>query len=157
MYNSIVSAYEKIGIPLAATPFRQMFPCFRLYDSINGYVLWRLPQAPEQDLSLHSYFGGICVMTPDLAADEGIRVRKVRQDALQPGDLILIGDDPELQKIHCLFVANDGILSQFDGEDVQFTPNGEDTVKLLETLPGRSCYVVFRPEQYAADVKRKLY
>ena len=157
LYNSIVSAYEKVGIPLAETPFRQIFPCFRLYDSINGYVLWRLPQAPEQDLSLYSYFGGICVITPDLAADEGIRVHKVRQDALQPGDFVLIGEDPELLKIHCLFVTQDGILSQFDGEDVQFIPNGEETIKLLDTLPGRSCYVVFRPEQYAENVKRKLY
>ena len=157
LYKCIVSAYQKAGIPLAETPFRQLFPCFRLYDSINGYVLWRLPQAPEQDLSLYSYFGGICVITPDLAADAGVRVRKVRQDALQPGDLILIGEDPELLKIHCMFITKDGILSQFDGEAVQFTPNGDETVKLLETLPGRSCYVVFRPEQYAENVKRKLY
>lgn len=157
LYKCIVSAYGEAGILLAETPYRQMFPCFRLFDSAEGYVLWRFPQNPETDLSLYSYFGGIHMITPELAADEGIRVRKVRYDALQPGDFILIGEDPELQKIHCLFVTNEGILSQFDGEAVTLTPKGEDADKLIETLPGRSCFVVFRPEQQAKGLTKKLY
>lgn len=157
LYNSIVSAYEKVGIFLAETPFRQIFPCFRLFDSAEGYVLWRFPQNPETDLSLYSYFGGIHVITPELAADEGIRVRKVRYDALQPGDFILIGEDPELQKIHCLFVTKEGILSQFSGETVTVTPNGEEADKLIETLPGRSCFIAFRPEQQGKGIIKKLY
>lgn len=157
LYNCIVSTYEKVGITLAETPFRQMFPCFRLYDSANGYALWRFPQNPETDLSLYSYFGGIHVITPELAADAGIRVRKVRYDALQPGDFVLVGEDPELQKIHCLFVTNEGIFSQFDGEAVTFIPNGEEADKLIDTLPGRSCFIAFRPEQQASDIPKKLY
>ena len=157
LYSRVVSAYANVGISLPETAFRLMFPCFRLFDSAGGYVLWRFPQHPESDLALYSYFGGIHVITPELSADEGIRVRKVRADALQIGDLILIGDDPELKTICCLFVTKEGILSQLDGDQPVLVPNGEETDKLIDTLPGRSCFGVFRPEQQADNVEIKGY
>jgi len=149
LYDRVVSAYQKAGITLPQNPFDLLFPCFRLFDSQAGYVLWRFPQAPQCDLSLYSYFGGTGVITPELSADPECRVRKVRAEHLQTGDLVMISDDHEFSKTHCLFVTGDGILTQFDGEEIALIPNGEEANKLIETLPGRFCFIVFRPEQQA--------
>lgn len=147
LYEQIVSAYTEADIPLPPTPYRLIFPCFRLIDSSAGDVLWRMPQRPEADMALYSYFGGIGVITPELSADTNIRVQKLWVNAFMPGDFILIGEDAEFSKIHCLFFTTDGILQQFAGEAIERIPYGESADKLLDTLPGRFCFITYRPQQ----------
>lgn len=147
LYTQVVASYEKIGITMPPTPFRLLFPCFRLIDSAGGDVLWRLPQRPTADMSLYSYFGGTGVITPELNADCNIRVQKLWANAFQPGDLVLISEDAIFSKIHCFFFTGDGVLTHFAGQSICKITAGEELNKLIETLPGRFCYITFRPQQ----------
>ena len=79
-------------------------------------------------------------------------MRKVCADHLQTGDIVMISEEHEFTKTHCLFVTDDGILSHFDGEEITLTPKGEEANKLIESLPGRYCFIAFRPEQQESDV-----
>lgn len=151
LYEQIVSGYKAEGITLPPTPFRLLFPCFRLIDSSAGDVLWRIPQRPEADMALYAYFGGTGVITPEICADTNIRTQKVWTRDLQPGDFILISDNPEFSKLHCLFFTDKGILQQFADESICFIPFGENTNKLIETLPGRFCFITFRPQQQNSE------
>lgn len=147
LYERIVAAYAEANISLPPTPFRLVFPCFRLIDSSAGDVLWRMPQRPEADLALYSYFGGTGVITPELCADNNIRVQKLWARDFMPGDFILIAEDAEFSKMHCLFFTRNGILQQFAGTEIELISYGEEADKLLDTLPGRFCFITYRPEQ----------
>ena len=106
-----------------------------------------MPQRPEADLALYSYFGGTGVITPELCADNNIRVQKLWARDFMPGDFILIAEDAEFSKMHCLFFTENGILQQFAEAEIESIPYGEEVDKLLDTLPGRFCFITYRPEQ----------
>ena len=157
LYTRIVSAYGNAGITLPDSDFRLLFPLYRLIDSTAGEILWRFPQMPERDLSLYSFFGGIGVITPDICADSNLRVQKFWPADLKTGDVVMVSEDREFQTIHCIFVTEKGLLYQFQGQEISFLEHGEEADKLIDSLPGRFCYTVFRPEQQSKEALEKCF
>lgn len=157
LYSRVVAAYEKAQIVLPDSAFRLLFPLYRLIDSTAGEILWRFPQVPERDLSLYSFFGGTGVVTPEICADSNLRVQKFWPADLQTGDVIMVSEDREFQTIHCLFVTGKGVLYQFQGQEIAFAEHGEEADKLIDSLPGRFCYTVFRPEQQSKEALGKCF
>ena len=146
LYDCVVRAYAHAGIQMEKDVFRTLLPLFRLLDGAAGDVLWRFPQEPTKDMALYSYFGGTGVITPELSAIDTIRVHRILPRDLQPGDIVLISEDASLRQVNCLFVTHDGILSQFCGNPIEYL-TGDAVDKLVDTLPGRFCYIVLRPQQ----------
>ena len=112
---------------------------FLRYDTPNGDVLWRKEQNPWEDQCLYSFFGGTGVITPEIGQHRLIRTCRITRSDLCPGDMILCSDDALYQHTYAYLVTAEGLT----GDEQQFI--GEEADQLIDSLPGRFCYIVQRP------------
>lgn len=118
---------------------------FDTYDTPMGDVLWRRDQQPWEDGCLYSYFGGTRVITPEINQHRLARTCLITMDDLRPGDLILCSDDVLFQKTYGCCVTAEGLTGVFEFGTEPAKLSGEDAAAFIDSLQGRTCFVVQRP------------
>lgn len=140
-------AYGKQGITLDARPGRWIGTHFYLHDSTKGDCLSRLPQEPKTDLAVYGGYGGTGVITPEMAARDGLRTVLIRTRDLMPGDLILCSDDAFGKKTYSCFFDGEELHGRFEADGAPGTLSGEALDAFVDSLFGRAVFLVLRPWQ----------
>ena len=143
--QAAAEAYRARGIALASDAGEVLNALFYRHDSALGSVFSRKPQAPERDMAVYSYFGGYAVITPEAAHGERVRTAGIRRADLQPGDLILCGDDARLSHAYTCFYTGEALVGVFGAGEGMRTMMGAELDAFLETLFGRFCFALIRP------------
>ncbi len=143
--QAAAEAYRARGIALAADAGEVLNALFYRHDSALGSVFSRKPQVPERDMAVYSYFGGYAVITPEAAHGESVRTAGIRRADLQPGDLILCGDDARLSGAYACFYTGEALVGVFGAGECMRTMMGAELDAFLETLFGRFCFALIRP------------
>jgi hypothetical protein len=139
------AAYLDVGIRLLPNASYVLSRLFYRHDSAVGDVLSRLKQCPCRDMAVYSLFGGFGVITPEAATILGIRTTQITRRDLQPGDIIVCGDDAQMRETYACLWTGDGLAGCFDAEEVSRFLRDEPADLFLESLFGRFCFVVLRP------------
>lgn len=125
------------GVRLEPDGARCIRSLFCYHDSTKGEVLSRRPQKPFSDLAVRSAFGGRGVITPEMAGGHGMRLTRITEGDLLPGDILVTAKDG----------FGGGAESRiWDGR--QFLGSDpEHSHTRLESLFGRFVWVLLRPSQ----------
>jgi len=145
VWETAADAFAALDIPFPATEQCAIRKFFRLHDSTGGDVLSRRPQNPRKEAAVYAMFGGIGVVTPELASADGMRTVKIRPRDLLPGDILLCSDDPYGGKTYSCCYTGDGLIGRFDAEDGTRTLTGEALDAFVDSLFGRFCFILLRP------------
>ena len=129
--------WDKYGIRLEPDGARCICSLFCYHDSTKGEALSRRPQKPFADLAVWSAFGGRGVITPEMAGGHGMRLTRITESDLLPGDILVTAKDG----------FGGGAESRlWDGR--QFAGSDpEHSHTRLESLFGRFVWVLLRPSQ----------
>lgn len=140
--------YKALNIRMTDDEQQFIHNCFYLHDSTKGDVLSRRNQKQEIDLAVYSMFGGIGVVTPEIAVVDGIRCNKIRKCDLLPGDIVLCADDSHGVNTYSSLYTGEKLVGVFEanGKITELTP--EETDQFIDSLFGRFCFVVLRPQLY---------
>lgn len=125
------------GVRLEPDGAKCICSLFCYHDSTRGEALSRRPQKPFSDLAVWSAFGGRGVITPEMAGGHGMRLTRITEGDLLPGDILLTARD----------AFGEGAESRlWDGR--QFVGSDpEQSHTRLESLFGRFVWVLLRPSQ----------
>ncbi|MBQ7566569.1 MAG: C40 family peptidase [Oscillospiraceae bacterium] len=139
-------AYAAIGVTLP-TDHEQLFNhLFYRHDAINGiYVLSRRAQQPTRDMAVYGMFGGVGVVTPNVAADYFVRTDQLCPDDLLPGDLLLVSDDHTFRRTYGCICTGDAMIGSPEAGEPTRLLSKEEAASWLDSLPGRYAYIVLRP------------
>ncbi len=118
---------------------------FYLHDSPAGDVLSRRPQNPKMDMAVYSMFGGLGVITPQMATSTGIRCTHITKDDLIKGDIILCSDDPYGNKTYSCFYDGNELIGSFEFGQQAYSISGEQLHSFIDSLFGRFCFLQLRP------------
>lgn len=116
-------------------------------DSVQGDVLVRRTQKPDEDGAVYGMFGGTGVITPETLRDGDIRATQVTVADFMDNDILVTADDAGFGGARA-YTYRDGAFHE-NGTDKTMT--AEEGARLVDSLPGGFCFVLLRPSYLADD------
>lgn len=117
---------------------------FYLHDTQLGDVLSRREQIPSKDMGVYSMYGGVGVVTPQIASVESLRCTHITKADLMAGDVILCSDDALGKRLYSCFYDGEKLYGKFEAEEVTYEISGEKLDTFIDSLFGRFCFIVLR-------------
>ena len=148
--KAAAEVYGRRGIAMNGdkkTYIRGLFHHFDTAARENNNILVRKSQNPFEDMAVYSLFGGKGVVTGDIVNDPDQRTTEILQSDLQPGDIILCGNDPYAVQTHALFYTGDSLIGASEPGLANRELKEEELETFMRSLFGRFCFVVLRPWQ----------
>ena len=142
--TAVTNAYAQLGITLQERRL-VMRDLFHRYDSTQGEIFCRRVQDPRRDMAVYAYFGGTGVVTPEVGGNPFLRTIQLRMEDLQPGDILLAGDDHTNHRIYEAVYTGDGFLGSYEPGQMPASLTGIAAAEYLDSLPGRFAYAILRP------------
>ena len=135
------TALEAISHKRDIDVFRSLF---YLHDTPLGDVLSRREQIPSKDMGVYSMYGGVGVITPNMASVEGLRCTHITKSDLMAGDVILISDDALGKGLYSCFYDGRSLYGCFEADKKISEISGEKLDEFIDSLFGRFCFIVLR-------------
>ena len=143
--QAISQAYAQFGIVCPSDILSTLSRLFSRKDSTVGDVLWRLPQQPEKDKTLYSFFGGTGVITPEAVSFPDMRTKKVLLCNLRAGDIIICSEDPAFINVYACIFTGEQLVGRFDASSKSCRLGSAQADTFLDSLLGKFCFIVLRP------------
>jgi len=145
--EAVAKVVRGLGVAMEPQAPRYAVTYFHQYDAVAGCVLARLPQKPQQDLAVYGMFGGMGVITPEMAYSESIRTTQLSLRDLEPGDVIWCSDDPYGTGAYACLYTGESLVGSFESNGQCRALQGEEMDRFIDTLFGRYAFLLLRPWQ----------
>ena len=140
-------AYAPLGVQIDPVQKHYSWSKFCYHDTPAGDVLSRRPQKPFEDLAVYTGFGGINVMTPEMAAGSYVRTTFIATKDLLPGDVILCLEHAFGDVAYSAFFDGEKMIGVFEPEGQTREITGEELDRFVDSLFGRFAFILLRPAQ----------